>query len=97
MTGSNSSMISCLTHLLGKDLSLNDLDKLQYFFGIEFISRYDGLFLNQTRYAIHLLEQEYMTTCKPISTTLDPNKNLHKIPSCIMLLLIEVLFTPYNI
>lgn len=75
VTGSNSNMISCLIHLLGKEFSLNDLESLHYFLGTKVLSRSDGLFLNQTKHALYLIDQEYMTNCKPVLTPLQPHRN----------------------
>lgn len=40
---------------------LNDLGKLHYFLGIEVICQNNGLFLNQTRYMITILDREHIT------------------------------------
>lgn len=65
-------MISTLIHLLGKEFCLNDLVRLHYFLGIEVVSNKDGFFVNNTKYAIDLLERDNMTNCKPISTLYNP-------------------------
>lgn len=53
----NSGFISYFIKLLGNEFSLNDLGKLHYFLGIEVIYQNNGLFLNQTRYDVSLLER----------------------------------------
>lgn len=71
-------MISSLITQLGKELPLNDLGRLHYFLGIEVIYHNNSLFLNQTRYAVNLLDREHILDCKPLSTPLPPNHHLHK-------------------
>lgn len=61
------------------------MGKLHYLLGTEVIYQNNGLFLNQARYAISLLDREHMTNCKPISTPLPPNHRLHKIDNSTML------------
>lgn len=57
---------------LENELSLNDLENLHYSLAIEVINRNDGLFLNQTIYAIDRLERVSMRDCKPISIPYHP-------------------------
>lgn len=68
VAGSHTGMISSLIHLLQKEFSFNDLGKLHYFLEIEVVK--DGLFFNQIKYAIGLLDREYVINCKPTSTPL---------------------------
>lgn len=79
ITGTNTGMINYLFTLLRKEFSSNDLGELHYFLGVEVIYRHDGLFLNQNRYALSLLERECMQDCKPSSTPLPHNHRLRRI------------------
>lgn len=78
ITGSNSYRITSLVHHLRKGFSLNDQGDLHNFLGIEMILNKDDLFLNQSRYAIDLLERVSMRDCKSISTPLPKKYNLYK-------------------
>lgn len=62
VTGSNPSMILFSHQPPWKWVFfLNDLGKLHYFLGIEVICQNNGLFLNQTRYMITILDREHIT------------------------------------
>ena len=51
---------------------------LKYFLGIEVSYSSSGIFLNQQKYIIDLLEHIGFTDCKPISTPIDQNHKLTK-------------------
>ena len=68
ITGSNSSMVQTLITWLSKEFSMKDLGDLHYFLGIEVQANEKGLFLNQTKYALELLQHASMIDAKPIST-----------------------------
>lgn len=74
---SNSSVISTLVTLLGKELSSNDLGKIHYFLGIEVIYHNNSLLINQTRNS-SLLNRELILDCKPRSTPLSPTHHPQK-------------------
>jgi hypothetical protein len=55
---------------------LKDLGPLHYFFGIEVNRTFEGLCLNQKKYAADLLHRVNMTNCKPASTPLASSAKL---------------------
>ena len=50
-----------------------DLGKLKYFMGIEIAQSKFGMFMNQRKYGLEILENTSMLDCKPVDTLMDPN------------------------
>lgn len=78
VTGSNFDLINQFISQHRSELSLNDLDDLHYFLGIEVIHNKDGLFLTQSRYALDVLERTSMKDCKPMSTPLSTSYRIRE-------------------
>lgn len=70
LTGSNQDMVFCFIHKLNLEFSIKDLGELHYFLGIQVTRTPKGLFLNQSKYALDILESIYMKDCKSISSIL---------------------------
>ncbi|XP_050365524.1 uncharacterized mitochondrial protein AtMg00810-like [Argentina anserina] len=68
--GNNSDEILSLKKALHDSFAIKDLGNLKYFLGIEIDHSSHGLFLNQHKYVIDLLEETEMTDCKPAKTPL---------------------------
>jgi hypothetical protein len=71
ITGSNEASIAQLKRSLQQQFPIKDLGSLKYFLGIEMAASRKGLFLNQRKYIIDLLQDVDMLHTKPIANPLD--------------------------
>ncbi|KAM2757556.1 hypothetical protein PS2_019291 [Malus domestica] len=71
ITGDNAFEIGALKASLHQTFVIKDLGKLKYFLGIEMENSQQGLFLNQRKYVMDLLEEAKFTDCKPVVTPID--------------------------
>lgn len=53
---------------LNQKFTIKDLGNAKYFLGLELARSEDGLFVNQRKYAMDLLQDAGMLGCKPTST-----------------------------
>lgn len=58
-----------------RKFQMKDLE-LRYFLGIEVERNKDGIYLNQRKYTLELLEEAGMTNAKLVATPLDPKVKL---------------------
>ncbi|XP_052736671.1 uncharacterized mitochondrial protein AtMg00810-like [Vigna angularis] len=72
--GNDSNEIESIKAHLDHEFNIKNLGKLRYFLGLE-ISRFSiGIVVNQIKYALELLKENYMLAAKPISILMDqPN------------------------
>ncbi|RVX23684.1 Retrovirus-related Pol polyprotein from transposon RE1 [Vitis vinifera] len=68
ITRSTPSLVHTFITRLSNEFSMKDLGDLHYFLGVEVQANEKGLFLNQTKYALDLLQRASMIDAKPIST-----------------------------
>ncbi|KAM2012318.1 hypothetical protein ACFX1T_024197 [Malus domestica] len=73
VTGDNPEEITALKATLYSIFSIKDLSRLRYFLRIEMDQSPTGLFLNQQKYVLDLLEEANMMHCKPAKTPLPTN------------------------
>ncbi|XP_068336409.1 uncharacterized protein [Pyrus communis] len=71
ITGDNTDEISTLKQSLRQRFAIKDLGILKYFLGIEVATSHNGLFLNQRKYVLDLLNDANMNDAKPATTPLD--------------------------
>ena len=76
ITGDNKDEIQSLKSALHKTFSIKDLGALRYFLGIEMDHSSNGLFLNQRKYVIDLLDEAEMKDSKPAPTPVKSNLKL---------------------
>ena len=76
ITGNNTQEINSLKEALQSSFAMKDLGKLKYFLGIEMASSSKGLFLNQRKYVLDLLQDAKILDCKPAKTPLDSKLQL---------------------
>jgi hypothetical protein len=76
IAGNSNHAISQLKSTLQSRFPIKDLGHLNYFLGIEMAGSSKGLFLNQRKYILDLLEDVEMTNCKPALTPLDSKLKL---------------------
>lgn len=70
LIGNNNKRLAEFLHKLSHAFSLKDLGTLNYFLCVKVISIFDGLFLNQQRYILDLLDMFAMMNVKPTSTSM---------------------------
>ncbi|CAN6720741.1 unnamed protein product [Malus baccata var. baccata] len=70
ITGDNVNEINALKCSLHQQFAIKDLGVLKYFLGIEMATSSKGLFLNQRKYVVDLLDEAHMLECKPARTPL---------------------------
>ncbi|CAM8883003.1 unnamed protein product [Rhodiola kirilowii] len=71
ITGTSDSLISEVKKFIHQAFQIKDLGPLKYFLGLEVARSSAGIFLNQRKYAVELLEEHHMTDCKPSQTPLE--------------------------
>lgn len=68
ITGNNPSLVQSLITRLSQEFSMKDLGTTHYFLGFEVFSNDQGMFLNQTKYELNLLQCVDLVDAKSIST-----------------------------
>ncbi|XP_074287804.1 uncharacterized protein LOC141612955 [Silene latifolia] len=63
-------------YFLNKSFGIKDLGRLRYFLGIEVAHGSNGLFLNQQKYAMNIIEEAGMKGAKTAYTPIQPRHNL---------------------
>jgi len=76
ITGNNSDSIALLKKNLQLQFPIKDLGKLKYFLGIEMATSSKGLFLNQQKYIVDLLQDANLLHSKSATTPLDSKLKL---------------------
>lgn len=78
LAGNSLDEIDSVKHLLDQQFSIKDLGKLRYFLGFEIARSTKGIFMNQRKYTLNLLEDTGYLAAKPSSVPLplDPNLKL---------------------
>ncbi|CAM8936274.1 unnamed protein product [Rhodiola kirilowii] len=71
ITGPSESLISAVKKFIQQKFQIKYLGPLKYFPGLEVARSSAGIFLNQRKYVIELLEEHNMTDCKPSKTPLE--------------------------
>ena len=70
ITGDNVDELNALKQSLHHKFAIKDLGVLKYFLGIEMATSIKGLFLNQRKYVLDLLDEAKMMDSKPACTPL---------------------------
>ncbi|CAN6583524.1 unnamed protein product [Malus baccata var. baccata] len=76
--GDNISEIKTLKQSLHQKFTIKDLGPLKYFLGIEVATSSKGLFLNQRKYVLDLLDEANTMECKPARTPLASKLQWHE-------------------
>ncbi|CAM8877711.1 unnamed protein product [Rhodiola kirilowii] len=71
ITGTSDSLISEVKSFIHQKFQIKDLGPLKYFLGLEVARSSNGIFLNQRKYVVELLEEHNMTDYKPSKTPLE--------------------------
>ncbi|KAD3641247.1 hypothetical protein E3N88_30471 [Mikania micrantha] len=73
ITGNDASFIKTFIQTLHKEFALRDLEKLNYFLGLEVTYMDNGLFLSESKYTHDILNRAKLLEAKPVSTPLASN------------------------
>jgi hypothetical protein len=76
ITSSSSSVVDELFSDLKSEFSIKDMGNLRYFLHIKVMKVYDGLLLNQEKYAVDILWRAGMASHKPAPTPFSSSKKL---------------------
>ncbi|CAM8971500.1 unnamed protein product [Rhodiola kirilowii] len=76
ITGTSHNLISEVKQYIHDKFRIKDLGLLKYFLGLEVARSDAGIFLNQRKYALELLEEHNLLQCKPAKTPLNLKHNL---------------------
>ena len=76
LTGDDCDELAKLKKKLAEEFEIKDLGALKYFLGMEFARSREGIFVNQKKYVIDLLNETGMLGCKPVETPIEPNVKL---------------------
>lgn len=76
ITGDDYEEIRRLKKKLAQEFELKDLGSLKYFLGMEFARSKDGIFVNQRKYILDLLNETGLLGCKAVETPVEPNIKL---------------------
>ena len=76
LTGDDEEEIQRLKCKLAQDFEIKDLGLLKYFLGMEFARSKKGIFVNQRKYILDLLDETGLLGCKTVDTPVEPNVKL---------------------
>ncbi|CAM8963495.1 unnamed protein product [Rhodiola kirilowii] len=76
IAGTSEKLICAVKQFIHEKFRIKDLGCLKYFLGLEVARSLDGIFLNQRKYTLELLEEHNLTECKPAKT---PMKTKHSL------------------
>lgn len=76
LTGTSSDIIEEVKAYIHAELQIKDLGNLSFFLGFEVTNSSKGLFLNQRKYVLELLEDSGFLECKPAKMLMDPKHKL---------------------
>ncbi|CAM8955334.1 unnamed protein product [Rhodiola kirilowii] len=71
LTGTSSDLIMRVKQFIHEKFQIKDLGKLKYFLGLEVARSTTGIFLNQRKYVIDLLDDYEFSECKPCKTPME--------------------------
>ncbi|KAG7594051.1 Integrase catalytic core [Arabidopsis thaliana x Arabidopsis arenosa] len=78
VTGTSLDIINEFKTEMSLRFDMSDLGKLSYYLGIEVIQHVEGITLNQTRYALKILEEARMKDCNMVHTPMETGLKLSK-------------------
>ncbi|CAM8878685.1 unnamed protein product [Rhodiola kirilowii] len=76
ITGTCSTLIQEIKAFIHKEFRIKDLGNLKYFLGIEVARSKEGIFINQRKYVLDILEDYNYTDSKPVKTPLETKHEL---------------------
>ncbi|WKA11488.1 hypothetical protein VitviT2T_028982 [Vitis vinifera] len=76
LTGDDYNELEKLKKKLAEEFEIKDLGVLKYFLGMGFARSKEGIFVNQRKYVLDLLDETGMLGCKPVETPIELNVKL---------------------
>jgi hypothetical protein len=76
LTASSDTLRQSIMSKLSSEFAMKDLGPLSYFLGISVTRHSGGMFLSQHKYAEEIIERASMSSCKPVSTSVDTKAKL---------------------
>ncbi|CAM8978096.1 unnamed protein product [Rhodiola kirilowii] len=76
ITETSTTLINDVKAFIHSAFWIKDLGQLKYFLGIEVATTNEGIFINQRKYAMDLLSEAELLSCKPSSTPMDIKQKL---------------------
>lgn len=73
VVGNDDCAVDGFKKVLKKAFKLRDLGPARYFLGFEIARSKSGIYINQRKYALELLEDAGLLGCKPLSVPMEPN------------------------
>lgn len=71
VSGTSQGLLAEIKGFINAQFQIKDLGTLRYFLGLKIMRNSTGIFLNQHKYTLDLLEEFQMTGCKPSSCPMD--------------------------
>ena len=78
LIGNDTQEIALFKSQLDHLFKIKDLDQLKFFLGLEVARSRKGIFFNQTKYTLELLDAAGLLGCKPSNTSMDPQSSIPK-------------------
>ena len=76
LTGDDNEELERLKKRLAAEFEIKDLGMLKYFLGMEFARSKEGIFVNQHKYVLDLLNETGLLGCKLAEMPIEPNLKL---------------------
>ncbi|XP_015583912.2 uncharacterized mitochondrial protein AtMg00810-like [Ricinus communis] len=77
LTSDDEDELASLKKKLSQDFEIKDLGALKYFLGMEFTRSREGIFVNQRKYILDLLNETGLLGCKAVETLTEVNLKLN--------------------
>ena len=77
LIGDDLEELTSLKKKMAEDFEIKDLGTLKYFLGMEFARSREGIFVNQRKYILDLLEETGLLGCKATETPIEANLKLN--------------------
>ena len=77
-TGNDESMFAEFKKSMLVEFDMTNLGKMRYFLGIEVMQKSDGIFINQKKYVMEVLERFEMDKSNPVQNPIVPGEKLQK-------------------
>jgi len=76
LAGNNVNHMNEVKHFLNENFRIKDLGQLSFFLGLEVTRSRKGIYINQRKYALHILENPGMLAAKPCYSPMEKNAKI---------------------